>query len=100
MKIQVGKYTLRSDQYCMWVDEEYIIEEGKHKGELDTRRVAGYCTDITRLLNDFRQKKTWGSDAESLEELIEVVRGVFEDLKALDKAALENDFKTMREMKK
>lgn len=98
MKIQVGKYTLRSDRYCMWVDEEYVIEDGKHKGETDTRRAAGYCTSFTRLLEDFRQKKACGIDAESLEELIEVLRTTFEDMDALNTAAAENDFRILREM--
>lgn len=100
MKIEVGKYTLYSDSLCMWLTEKYVKEKGKHIGETEERRVAGYSTSLTNLLRSFRDKKIGGSDAESLEELIEVLRATYEDMERLYKCAVENDFKLLKEMSK
>ena len=101
MKIQVGKYTLYSDSMSMWIVEEYEVTDRKTKeptGKLETRRVAGYSTSLTNLLRSFRDAKVGGSDAESLEELIEVLRATYEDMERLYKCAVENDFKLLKEM--
>lgn len=98
MKIEVGRYTLYSDSMSMWVTEKYIKEKGKHAGEAEERRVAGYSTSLTNLLRSFRDAKVGGSDAESLEELIEVLRATYEDMERLYKCAVENDFKLLKEM--
>lgn len=92
MKIRVGKYILRSDPYCMWIDEEYEQKNGKTA----VKRVAGYSPSLTTLLRSFRQKKVLSSDAESLEELIEALRLVMTDMDELNKAAVENDFRRIR----
>lgn len=92
MKIRVGKYILRSDPYCMWIDEEYEQKNGKTA----VKRVAGYSPMLTTLLRSFRQHKVLSSDAESLEELIEALRLVMTDMDELNKAAVENDFRRIR----
>lgn len=92
MKIRVGKYMLRSDPYCMWIDEEYEQKNGKTA----VKRVAGYSPTLTTLLRSFRQHKVLSADAESLEELIEALRLVMTDMDELNKAAVENDFRTIR----
>ncbi len=92
MKIRVGKYILRSDPYCMWIDEEYEQKNGKTA----VKRVAGYSPTLTTLLRSFRQHKVLSSDAESLEELIEALRLVMTDMDELNKAAVENDFRRIR----
>jgi hypothetical protein len=92
MKIRVGKYILRSDPYCMWIDEEYEQKNGKTA----VKRVAGYSPTLTTLLKSFRQHKVLSSDAESLEELIEALRLVMTDMDELNKAAVENDFRRIR----
>lgn len=98
MKIQVGKYTLYSDSMSMWVTEKYIKEKGKHAGETEERRVAGYSTSLTNLLRSFRDAKVGGSDAESLEELIEALRNVYDDMEQLYRCAVENDLVKLKEM--
>lgn len=92
MKIRVGKYILRSDPYCMWIDEEYEQKNGKTA----VKRVAGYSPTLTTLLRSFRQHKVLSSDAESLEELIETLRLVMTDMDELNKTAVENDFRRIR----
>jgi hypothetical protein len=101
MKIKLGKYTLNSDAMCMWIDEEYETINQKTKkptGKFETRRVAGYSTSLQNLLRSFRDAKVGGSDAESLEELIEVLRATYEDMERLYKCAVENDFKLLKEI--
>ena len=98
MKIQVGKYTLYSDSMCMWITEKYVKEKGKHIGETEERRVAGYSTSLTNLLRSFRDKKIGGSDAENLEELIEALRNVYDDMEQLYRCAVENDLVELKEM--
>lgn len=100
MKIQVGRYTLYSDSMSMWVTEKYIKEKGKHAGETEERRVAGYSTSLTNLLRSFRDAKVGGSDAESLEELIEVLRNVYDDMEQLYRCGVEEGLHKLKEMSK
>lgn len=103
MKIEVGRYTLHSDSLCYWVTEVVETKDRKTKeptGKFETYRVAGYSTSLTNLLRSFRDKKVGGSDAENLEELIEVLRATYEDMERLYKCAVENDFKMLKEMSK
>lgn len=103
MKIQVGKYTLYADSMCMWVTETVESVNKKTKkptGKFYEQRVAGYSTSLKNLLRSFRDTKVGGSDAENLEELIEVLRATYEDMERLYKCAVENDFKLLKEMSK
>lgn len=100
MKIEVGKYTLYSDSLCMWLTEKYVKEKGKHIGETEERRVAGYSTSLTNLLRSFRDKKVGGSDAESLEELIEALRNVYDDMERLYRCGVEEGLQKLKGMSK
>lgn len=88
MNIKVGKYILRSDQYCMWVEEEYTQKNGKTA----SKRVAGYAWNIDNLLRQFSEAKVYGSEAETIGQLITVLRDVMKDLARLNEAALEQGF--------
>lgn len=100
MKIKVGRYTLYADSMSMWINEEYEIEKGKNAGELKERKVAGYSTSLKNLLRSFRDAKVGGSDAESLEELIEVLTAVYEDMAELNDAAVKHGLQKLKEMSK
>lgn len=103
MKIEVGRYTLHSDSLNYWVTEEVETKDRKTKeptGKFETYRVAGYSTSLTNLLRSFRDKKVGGSDAESLEELIEALRNVYDDMEQLYRCAVENDLVKLKEMSK
>lgn len=103
MKIEVGRYTLHSDSLNYWVTEEVETKDRKTKeptGKFETYRVAGYSTSLTNLLRSFRDKKIGGSDAESLEELIEALRNVYDDMEQLYRCAVENDLVKLKEMSK
>jgi len=98
MKLTIGKYILHGDGLSYWITEQYVKEKGKHAGEAEERRVAGYSTSLQNILRSFRDAKVGSSDAESLEELIEVLRAIYEDMEHLYKCAVENDFKLLKEM--
>lgn len=100
MKIKVGRFTLCSDSMSLWINEEYEIAKGKHAGETEERRVAGYSTSLKNLLRSFRDAKVGGSDAESLEELIEVLRAVYEDMEHLYRCGVEEGLQKLKEMSK
>lgn len=103
MKIEIGRYTLHSDSLNYWVTEVVETKDRKTKeptGKFETYRVAGYSTSLTNLLRSFRDKKVGGSDAESIEELIEALRNVYDDMEQLHRCAVENDLVKLKEMSK
>lgn len=95
MKIQVGKYILRSDSYCFWIEKEYLTTKSEKK-EVDTRRVAGYSSSLDNLYRSFAEKNFKDSEAESMKELIKDLKQTFEDMCEFRKTAVEKDFRLMR----
>ena len=91
MNIRVGKYILRSDPYCLWIEEEYKQQNGKTA----SKRVAGYATSLSNLMRQFGEAKLLGSNAETLEQLISDLRDVMADMIKLNEAAVEKRFATM-----
>lgn len=101
MRIEVGKYMLCSDEWCYWINEVVETRNKRTKeltGKTKEYRVAGYVTSIERLLKDFRSRTVGGADAENIIELLEVLKQTYEDMDALNTAAVERDFKKIREM--
>ena len=96
MEITVGKYILRSDKYSMWIDEEYIVQEGKTKGKKVTRRVAGYSTNLDNLISSFVRIRHRDNDAKNLKELLEILKKTAEDTEQIKKTALKEDFRIIR----
>ena len=102
MRIEVGKYVLYSDKWCFWINERFETIDRKTKqptGKFDERKVAGYSTTLTRLLESFRDTKVGGSDAESLEELLIVLRSVYGDMVAINTVAVEKGFERIGQLK-
>lgn len=101
MEIRVGKYILRSDQYCLWIDEEYTSKgkDGK-PGKKQTRRVAGYAPNIDILVRQFVAHKHMASEAATVEELVVELKQIAEDITLIKKTAVANDLKAMRKTAK
>lgn len=93
MKIAVGKYTLRSDRYAMWIDEEVEVQKGKNKGEKRVQRIAGYSSDFKSLLSSFTRHKVVDNDAETVEELLSVLSDIMDDIEEVNRVAFERDFR-------
>lgn len=101
MEIQVGRYYLRSDQFCMWIEEEYVSKgkEGK-PGRIQRRKVAGYTDSIDNLIRQFCEHKHRASEANTVEQLIKEWKQIAEDALLLKKTAVANDLKAMRKTAK
>lgn len=101
MEIRVGKFILRSDMYCLWIDEEYTSKgkDGK-PGKKQTRRVAGYAPNIDILVRQFVAHKHMASEATTVEELVKEMKQIAEDTALIKKTAVANDLKAMRKTAK
>lgn len=101
MDIRVGRFILRSDQYCMWIEEEYQSKgkDGK-PGRMQRRKVAGYKNNIDDLVRQFCEHKHMASEATTVEELIKEWKQIAEDAALLKKTAVANDLKAMRKTAK
>lgn len=98
MDIKVGKYRLRSDEKCLWIDEEYPTKDkkGNLTGKTQTRKVAGYTNSIDNLIRQFCAHKHRASEAETVEQLIKEMKQMLDDASLLKKTAVTNDLKAMR----
>ena len=101
MEIRVGKYLLRSDQFTLWIEEEYI-SKGKdgNPGKKQTRKVAGYTDNIDNLIRQFVAHKHRASEATTMTALIKELKQIAEDAAELKKTAVANDLKAMRKIAK
>ena len=101
MEIRVGKFILRSDQYCMWIEEEYQSKgkDGK-PGRVQRRKVAGYTNNIDNLIRQFCEHKHMASEATTVEALIKEWKQIAEDAALLKKTTVANDLKAMRKTAK
>ena len=92
MEIKIGKYTLRSDRFCAWLDKEYKQENGK----IVQRRVSGYHQDIGLLLDDFIDTKVKESDAKDMKQVLAEIDSAMKDAKKIARAAYKGDFAIVR----
>lgn len=93
MEIKIGKYTLRSDRFCAWIDKDYL---NKENGKIYQRRVAGYCRDFGTLLDDFIDNGVKESDATEVKQLLAEIESVTKDAKKIARAAYKGDFAIVR----
>lgn len=97
MEIRVGKFILRSDQYSMWIDEEYQSKGKNGKpGRVQTRKVAGYKRTISQLYDSFIGHKFRSSEATTVAELLKDLKQLEQDLSEIRKTAVKEDFKLIR----
>lgn len=102
MRIEIGKYVLYSDRWSMWICEKRETRDKRTKeptGRIEETRLTGYSTTLTRLLESFRDTKVSGSDAESLDELLTVLRSVYDDMVAINTVAVEKGFERIGQLK-
>ena len=101
MEIRVGRYILRSDQFCLWIEEEYESKgkDGK-PGRVQKRKVAGYTNNIDNLIRQFCAHKHMASEATTVEQLIKEWKQIAEDAAMLKRTAVANDLKAMRKTAK
>lgn len=96
MEIKIGRYILRSDGLCMWVEEEYEGKDAKGKPKMQTRRVAGYASSWSNLVYQFCNHRYMNSDAESVREFLKEMEQTFQDMLMLNEAAVKKDFRLVK----
>ena len=83
MDVRVGNYIIRSDAYCMWMDEEYEGKTKNNEPKIATRQVAGYVANFAQLLENFSEKKIRRSDATEVKEVLAEFAKCEADIKKL-----------------
>lgn len=97
MEIKVGRFFLRSDQYGLWVEEEYTSQgKGGRPGKTQTKKVAGYSRTLAQLYDSFVKHNFRASEATTVKELLKDLKQIEEDLSEIRKTALKEDFKMAR----
>ena len=95
MEITVGKFTIKSDRFCFWVEETRKVDKTKQKkqrksdGDETTNRVTGYHGNVDDLLEDFVDRRLVQSDAKDVEK---VLREIAETQRAVKKIARQLAF--------
>lgn len=100
MEIRVGRYILRSDQYALWIEEEYEGTDSKGRKKVATRRVAGYASTLNNLYRQFVEHKHKASEATTVAELIKEMKEIAADIEAIKKTATKEHFTKMRRIDK
>ena len=100
MEIKIGRFTLRSDGFCYWIEEEYEIQKGKTKGKKSVKRVAGYATTLDILFRQFVEHKHRAIEATTVTELVKEMKQIAEDTELLKKTAVKEDLKRIRRIGK
>ena len=96
MEIKIGHYTLKSDKFCAWVEQDFEVTEGKAKGTIISRRITGYFRDFNKLLDDFIDVAIKDSDAQTVADALAILCKATKDAKRIAKEAVKNDFRIIR----
>lgn len=95
MDIKAGKYTLRSDSQCFWIEETKVTEkEDGTEGKEYQVRASGYYAHIEDLLANFITRRFRSSDKEKMED---VLNGLAEAVKDSKKIVREYAKKKVKE---
>ena len=82
MDIKAGKYTLRSDSQCFWIEETRVAEkEDGEAGKEYQARVSGYYAHIEDLLANFITRRFRSSDKEKMEDVLRELNTALKDAK-------------------
>lgn len=100
MEIQVGKFRLRSDSLCFWIEEGYTVKKKDGTKDIDYRRVAGYSRTIPQLFASFNEHRWRNNDAKDMAELLKFLAQTWKDMEEMNKAAVKADFRMMKEARK
>lgn len=84
MDIKAGKYTLRSDSQCFWIEETRVTEkEDGEAGKEYQVRASGYYAHIEDLLADFVTRRFRSSDKEKMEDVLNELAEAVKDSKKI-----------------
>ena len=84
MDIKAGKYTLRSDSQCFWIEETRVTEkEDGTEGKEYQVRASGYYAHIEDLLAEFVTRRFRSSDKEKMEDVLNELAEAVKDSKKI-----------------
>ena len=84
MDIKAGKYTLRSDSQCFWIEETKVTEkEDGEAGKEYQVRASGYYAHIEDLLANFITRRFRSSDKEKMEDVLNELAEAVKDSKKI-----------------
>lgn len=84
MDIKAGKYTLRSDSQCFWIEETKVTEkEDGTEGKEYQVRASGYYAHIEDLLANFITRRFRSSDKEKMEDVLNELAEAVKDSKKI-----------------
>ena len=84
MDIKAGKYTLRSDSQCFWIEETRVAEkEDGEAGKEYQVRASGYYAHIEDLLANFITRRFRSSDKEMMEDVLNELAEAVKDSKKI-----------------
>ena len=84
MDIKAGKYTLRSDSQCFWIEETKVTEkEDGTEGKEYQVRASGYYAHIEDLLANFITRRFRSSDKEKMEDVLSELAEAVKDSKKI-----------------
>ena len=84
MDIKAGKYTLRSDSQCFWIEETKVTEkEDSEAGKEYQVRASGYYAHIEDLLANFITRRFRSSDKQKMEDVLEELAEAVKDSKKI-----------------
>ena len=84
MDIKAGKYTLRSDSQCFWIEETRVTEkEDGTEGKEYQVRASGYYAHIEDLLANFITRRFRSSDKEKMEDVLNELAEAVKDSKKI-----------------
>ena len=84
MDIKAGKYTLRSDSQCFWIEETRVTEkEDGTEGKEYQVRASGYYAHIEDLLANFITRRFRSSDKEKMEDVLSELAEAVKDSKKI-----------------
>ena len=88
MEITSGKYTLKSDRFCAWVEQEVKMDNGKIRHQ----RITGFYRDIGLLLDNFIDLRVKDSDATDLKQVLAEIEAAMKDAKKIAREAYKGKF--------
>lgn len=100
MEIRIGKYILKSDAFCYWIEEEYEGKDKNGRKKKSRRRVAGYVSTLDILYRQFVEHKHKASEATTVAELVKDMKECAEDIEAIKKTATKEGLTKIRRIGK
>lgn len=88
MNVKIGKYIIKSDPQCMWIEEEYTGKTKSGVEKVYTRQASGYVRTFEQLLENFAEYHMRGADVSKVKEVLAEFAKCEADIKTLIAAVI------------